>query len=287
MNATLQLDRRVERAGQALAYLLLNIPIAILGALGVLVLVIGAAFSIIAIGLPILLGAAAVCRRLVRLDRRAANGLLGTQVPPLPAGVRGSGDPWHRSLEVLSDRSLWRVMAVLAMKVPLIAGLLVVGLAPVLFLAELINLSVQAIGGLGGIDYLGPWSFGAGLGLLLLALTLPVAILAHCTPSWRPSLRCSSPRAWWARDPCARCSPRASATAPSRSPTGSRTGGPSSTRSGGPSTCPSPARGAPGPPSSATAAGSPRSCTTRPSTRRPSSSTRRPRHLRWRSTTSA
>ena len=103
MNATLQLDRRVERAGQALAYLLLNIPIAILGALGVLVLVIGAAFSINAIGLPILLGAAAVCRRLVRLDRRAANGLLGTQVPPLPAGVRGSGDPWHRSLEVLSN----------------------------------------------------------------------------------------------------------------------------------------------------------------------------------------
>ena len=79
---------------------------------------------------------------------------------------------------MLSDRSLWRVMAVLAMKVPLIAGLLVVGLAPVLFLAELINLSVQAIGGLGGIDYLGPWSFGAGVGLLLLALTLPVAILA-------------------------------------------------------------------------------------------------------------
>ena len=70
----------------AAAYLVVNVPIAILGALvGRWRSSLGAALSVVWIGLPLLLGAAAACRRLVRLDRRAANRFLGTHIPPVPA----------------------------------------------------------------------------------------------------------------------------------------------------------------------------------------------------------
>ena len=76
-----------------------------------LALVLGAALSVVWIGLPLLLGAAAACRWLVRLDRRAANRFLGTHIPPVPGAVSSAGNPWRRSLDVLSDRVLWRMVA--------------------------------------------------------------------------------------------------------------------------------------------------------------------------------
>ena len=181
MIAALGLDRRLERASHAAAYLLLNVPIAILGALSVLALFLGAALSVAWIGLPLLLGAAAACRRLVRLDRRAANTLLGLHIPPVPSGAATTGSPWRRSLEVLSDRALWRMVALLATKPPLIAGLCVVALVPLALLAEILSLAVQGIAGLGTIDYLGPWRLGPVLGLVLLALVPAAAVLVTAT----------------------------------------------------------------------------------------------------------
>jgi signal transduction histidine kinase len=180
--ATLELDRRFERAAQALGYLGASVPIAVLGVLAVLTLMVGATLSVIGIGLPLVVAAVAACRRLVRLDRRAANRLLGTQIPTLPLpSLRGQGSPWRRSLDVLSDRALWRLVAVLTVKPPLTAGLVIVGLAPVLVLAELLSLGVQGVGGLGTIDYVGPWSLGLGLGLALLALAVAAAVLVLAT----------------------------------------------------------------------------------------------------------
>jgi signal transduction histidine kinase len=179
--ARLELSRRLEHAGQAVAYLLANVPIAALGLVAVIALMLGAALSVIGIGLPIVLGAAALCRWLIRLDRRAANSLLSTQIPPLPGGPRTSGSPWRRSLDVLSDRMLWRAVAVLATKPLLIGVLLAAALAPLVLLAELLNLGVQGVFGLGGIDYLGPWSFGFGTGIVLLLLALPAAVVAVAT----------------------------------------------------------------------------------------------------------
>ena len=143
--AALDLDRRLERASHAAAYLVVNVPIAILGALSVLALVLGAALSVAWIGLPLLLGAAAAVRRLVRLDRRAANRFLGTHIPPVPAGVATTGNPWRRSLEILSDRALWRMVALLATKPLLIAGLCIVALVPLALLAEILSLGVQGV----------------------------------------------------------------------------------------------------------------------------------------------
>jgi signal transduction histidine kinase len=179
--AALDLDRRMERAAHAAAYLVVNVPIAIIGALGVLALVLGAALSVAWIGLPLLLGAAAACRRLVRLDRRAANHYLGMHIPPVPSGVATSGNPWRRSLEILSDRSLWRMVALLATKPLLIACLCVVALVPLALLAEIVTLGVQGVGGMGTIDYLGPWALGPGLGVALLALVPPAAVLVVAT----------------------------------------------------------------------------------------------------------
>jgi signal transduction histidine kinase len=193
--AALELDRRLERAANAAAYLVVNVPIAILGAISVLALVLGAALSVAWIGLPLLLGAAAACRRLVSLDRRAANRFLGTHIPPVPGGVSTAGNPWRRSLDVLSDRVLWRMVAILATKPLLIAGLCAVALVPLALLAEILTLGVQGVGGLGTIDYLGPWPLGVGLGLVLLALAPAAAVLVVATLDALHTLLCTIGRA--------------------------------------------------------------------------------------------
>jgi signal transduction histidine kinase len=197
--AALELDRRFERAGHALAYLAINVPIAILGALAVVALVVGAALSVIGIGLPVLLGASACCRWLVRLDRRAANRFLAMHIPPVAGAVPTAGSPWRRSLDVLSDGALWRIVALLATKPLLIAGLVVVGLAPAVLLVELIRLAVQGIGGVGGIDYVGPWSMGAGTGLVLCALVPAATVLVVATLDALYVVLCTIGRALLAR----------------------------------------------------------------------------------------
>ncbi len=58
MTAALRLHERVTRAGQAAAYLGASVPIALLGVLAVLLLVVGAALSVVGIGLPLLVVAA-------------------------------------------------------------------------------------------------------------------------------------------------------------------------------------------------------------------------------------
>jgi signal transduction histidine kinase len=177
VTGALDLERRVERAGRAVAYLAVNVPIAILGAFAVVGVVLGAALSVVRIGLPLLLGASAACRWLVRGDRRAANRFLGTQIPPLPAPAPTAGTPWRRSLDAVSDRALWRLVALLGAKPLLIAALLVMALVPLALLGGLILLGVQGIGGLGHVDYLGPWRFGVGVGVVLCALVPFAAVL--------------------------------------------------------------------------------------------------------------
>jgi signal transduction histidine kinase len=189
--AALQLDRRVQRAAGAVAYLAVNVPIAILAVFAVLGVMLGAALSVIRVGLPLVLGAAAACRWLLRADRRAANRFLGMQIPPLPGAPRTSGSSWRRSLTVLSDRMLLRNVAILAAKPVLIALLVVVGLVPIVLFAEIVNLGVQGVGGLGSIDYLGPWSLGVGLGIVLCLLAPFAAVLVIATLDALHTLLCS------------------------------------------------------------------------------------------------
>ena len=196
MIGALELDRHVTRAGQALAYLAIDVPIAVLAVPVLLAVVLGAALTPLAgIGLPVLAAAAAGGRGLLRADRRAANRLLDTRIPPLPAGARTTGTLWRRSLALLGDRGLWRVVAALALRPLLVAGLVIVGIAPVFLFAKLLTLGIQAIGGIGGIEYFGPWHFGPVIGIVLCLLSLPAAILAVAALDALRTLQCTTARA--------------------------------------------------------------------------------------------
>jgi signal transduction histidine kinase len=179
--ATFELDGRFTRARHAVAYLAATLPITLLALPAVAALILGAALSVAGIGLPVLVAAADFCRALERLDRRAANRWLATQVPPIPNRVRGTGGAFRRSLYLLSDRSLWRTATHLALRPVLMVALLLVALAPVFALALCLQLGIGALAGAGEIDYVGPWSLGPALGLLLGALALPAAVLALAT----------------------------------------------------------------------------------------------------------
>ena len=195
MIATLELDRRMERAGGAVAYLAVNVVLAVLAIFAVLGIALGAALSVIRIGLPVLLAAAAGCRWILAADRRAANRFLGMQIPPLPAAPRTSGSWWQRSLAILSDRMLLRAAAILAAKPLLIGVLVAVALVPTVLLFETLDLGVQGVAGLGSIDYLGPWSLDVWLGLILLLLAPFAAVLVIATLDALHTLLCTIGRA--------------------------------------------------------------------------------------------
>jgi signal transduction histidine kinase len=175
---SLELDGRFTRAGHAVAYLAVTLPVTLLALPAVAALTLGAALSIAGIGLPLLLAAATFCRALERLDRSAANRWLGSQVPPIPRPVTGTGGAIRRSLYLLSDRSLWRTATHLALRPILFAAILLVALAPVLVVALLLQLGLGGLVGAAEVDYVGPWPLGAALGLLLLALAIPAGALA-------------------------------------------------------------------------------------------------------------
>jgi signal transduction histidine kinase len=178
--AQLALPQRAGRAVQTAAYLAASVPIALLGVLAVLLLAVGVVLSVVGIGLPLLLAGAGACRSVARLDRRAANRFLGSQIPPLPGGGArpAAGSPWRRALGALGDRGLQRTVGLLALKPLLVVAEVVAGFVFVVLVAWLAKLGVEAIGGVGDDDYFGPLAFEPGTGVLLLALALPAAVLA-------------------------------------------------------------------------------------------------------------
>ena len=204
----LRLRRRLHRAGRVLAYVAVSVPLGVLGALAIVVLVLGAVLSVVGVGLPMLLGGARVGRWLAQADRWAANRLLRTHLPPLPAAPALRGSPWRRALDTLSDRQLWRLIALLAVKPLLAAGALLVALLPLALLAAVVVLGVQGVGRLGDVEFLGPWRLGPGPGLVLLAFALPVAVVAVAVLDALFAVLCTVTRAL--------LSPRATAAGPVR-----------------------------------------------------------------------
>jgi len=65
--AALELDGRFTRAGHAVAYLAVTLPVTILALPAVAALILGAALSVAGVGLPLLLAAATFSRALERL----------------------------------------------------------------------------------------------------------------------------------------------------------------------------------------------------------------------------
>ena len=169
---------------------------------------------------------------------------------PCRAACRAAGSPWRRSLDVLSDRVLWRMVAMLATKPLLIAGA--------------VRRGARAAGAARGDPQprragrrrprrrsttSGRGRSAPGLGLVLLALRRRPPRCWRSRRSTRSTRCCARSGArCWPRAPrrtgrCARCWPRAWATARWRSPTGCPIARPSSTRRASPSRCPQPGSG--------------------------------------------
>jgi signal transduction histidine kinase len=178
LRAELELPRRIERAFRTLAYLALSVPLGVLAVLALVAVALGALLSLTGLGTPLLEAAIGAARRVGELDRRAANRLLEAHIAPLPRRARVAGSPWQRARHALADRQLWRILLLLALKLPLGVALLVLGALPIILTAGLLSLGAQGVGGFGEPTYLGAWRLNPALGVVLLLLAVPAAVLA-------------------------------------------------------------------------------------------------------------
>jgi len=191
----IDIGRRLRAAIAALEYLVLSLPIGLLCALTTALLVLGAALGAIWIGLPLVLFAVAACARLAEIERRQANRLLDAHIAPLTRPAPRTGTLWRRAVSALSDRGNWRVLALVAIKLPIAVIGLAAGLLPVALTTWLLVFGVRGIGHLGERFYVGPWALGPLTGLLLCALAIAAGILAIATLEGLRSLLASLSRA--------------------------------------------------------------------------------------------
>ena len=212
----------------------------------------GAALSVVGIGLPLLLAAAAFCRALVRLDRRAANRWLDAQVPPIPPPALGTAARSGARSTCSRTARCGASLAHLALRPLLVAARCWSSRSCRSARSRLLlQLGVGGLAGAGDVDYVGPWALGAGARPRCCARSRsPPAALAHRhargaahAARRRSRARCSPrgerPEGPGARD--ARREPRRPHA--SRSPTGCPTASASSTSSGRPVELPEPGSG--------------------------------------------
>jgi signal transduction histidine kinase len=177
--APLDLKHRSALAAEALAYIWLSVALGLAGALVVSFVVTSATLSLFWLGLPLILLAIAVARRLAELERREANRFLDAQIPPLPRRSRRSGSLFRRVVDALADRWHWRVLGLMALRLPLALLALAAAVTPIVLTVELLVLAVRGIGGLDDhLVYVGPLTLNVATGILLLLLALPAAILS-------------------------------------------------------------------------------------------------------------
>ncbi len=147
--------------GQGLTYLLL-----VGGGL-----VLGVVLTPLWVGLPLLAGTARLAWRLAEGERRQANRLLDTHLPPVPPPDRA---PLRQTL---AKAALWRIVALLVFKLPMaLAGLLAAAL-PAALAVVLVALGISGLTG-GNDRLVGPWTLGPPLGLALCLLALPALVVA-------------------------------------------------------------------------------------------------------------
>jgi len=166
--SALELALRVRRAAAALAYILVSVPLVVLDVAAALAVAVGAILS------PLLPGAVAGCRRVAEQERRAANGLLGAHIPPLA----GASHMARRPRDVRRDRQLMRMLALLAIKLPIVVLALALAAVFAIVTAGLLVLGVEGIMGVGTPIYVGPVKNGFLAGVAQCLLALPVVVLA-------------------------------------------------------------------------------------------------------------
>jgi signal transduction histidine kinase len=166
-----------KQVAKETVYLAIGLPLGAAYMLLLLGCVVAAVLSTIWIGLPLLLALTIVLWRCAALERQLANALLGAHIPPLPplTGAR-AGSRWERARERLANRSFWRAVALIAMRLPLAAITCAVIALGAALVVELLVLGVR-----GMIEpnagYVGPFTLGPALGVALCLLAVPVAVL--------------------------------------------------------------------------------------------------------------
>src|SRR6478735_6906800 len=173
MTAAIDLSPHLRAARRTLLYLVVG-----LGQGLTYLLVIGGGLALgfvlapLWIGLPLLVGTARLTWRLAEGERRQANRLLASHIPPVPPPPPGRG-----VRQQLGNRTYWRIAAMLLLKLPTVLLGLVIGLAPVLLAIVLAGLGIS---GLAGDDtrLVGPWELGPFVGVALCLLALPATIVS-------------------------------------------------------------------------------------------------------------
>jgi signal transduction histidine kinase len=175
---TLDLGLHLRAARRALLYVTIGL---VQGAAYLLVvgggLLAGTLLAPLWVGGPILLGTARLAWRLGERERRQANRLLETHLPPVPRPAPRRGSPWQRLQAESGGRLFWRVMAMLGLRLPgALAGVVFAGV-PVLLTLVLAGLGVSGLASDPG-RYVGPWALGPAVGIALCLLALPAAVLS-------------------------------------------------------------------------------------------------------------
>jgi signal transduction histidine kinase len=170
--ATVDLAPHLRDARRALLYLVVGLGqgltyLLIIGG----GLVVGVLLTPLWIGLPILGGTIRLAWRLAEGERRQANRLLATHLPPVPR-------PAPRGLRAeLGSKAFWRVAAMLLLKLPVALLGLALALLPVLLAIALAGLGVSGLAGDDG-RLVGPWELGPAVGVALCLLALPATIVS-------------------------------------------------------------------------------------------------------------
>jgi signal transduction histidine kinase len=171
----LELGRHLRAAGQTVLYLALALVQAVAAAVLVVGgLAIGGALALVWIGLPLLALVVRIAWRLAEVERRQANRLLDAHLPPV---ARPAATGWRRTLEAARSRAFLRAVVLLALKLPVSLVASLVAAAPVGVAVFLLVLGLEGLGGKSEA-FVGPWTLGPALGVLLCVLTLPAAIVS-------------------------------------------------------------------------------------------------------------
>ena len=164
----LNLPLRARRAAATVAYASVCVPLGLLGVAALLAVAVGTILR------PLLPSAVAGCRSVAEQQRRAANRLLGAHIPPL-AGLAHDAS---RPRDLLRDRQVARMLALLAVTLPVALLVLALAAAFVTATAGLLVLGVKGIAGIGDALYAGPVKTGFLSGVAMCLLALPVAVIA-------------------------------------------------------------------------------------------------------------
>jgi len=177
--ATLELRSRLEVAAAAGAYALLALPLTLAC---VLVVAFGSVLGLVLlplwVGLPMLISTAEATWRYAHLERRLANRLLRTRIPPLPRPRPPRGISAARLRGVVGGEGFSRAAALLLFKLPVSLVGAAVSVVALALVAVPLLLAFVGLTGLSGPTYVGPFELGPLTGLALALLAVPAAVVS-------------------------------------------------------------------------------------------------------------